>query len=75
MTIKHSTLPETQDCFLSDEGGAITVDWVVLTAGIMLMGIVAVAQIKNDQDQIGEDIRTSLEAGAGTLADANFGAP
>lgn len=28
--------------FLSDDGGAVTIDWVSLTAGILLLGIAVV---------------------------------
>jgi hypothetical protein len=31
--------------FLSDDTGAVTIDWVALTAGIMLVGIMAVYSI------------------------------
>lgn len=54
-------------CFASDEDGAVTTDWIVLTAGIMLMGVFAVQQIKPAQDALGEDIKNSLEAGVPTL--------
>ena len=33
--------------FLSDDAGAITIDWVALTAGILLLGIVVVYAIFN----------------------------
>ncbi len=33
--------------FLSDDTGAVTIDWVALTAGIMLVGIMAVYSIFN----------------------------
>ena len=32
----------------NDERGAITVDWVALTAGILLLGIIVVYGIMND---------------------------
>lgn len=32
--------------FLKDERGAVTVDWVVLTAGIVVLGLIAVLPIK-----------------------------
>ena len=34
--------------FLSDESGAVTVDWVALTAGLLLLGIVLVLAIYNN---------------------------
>ena len=33
--------------FLGDDAGAVTVDWVALTAGILLLGIVVVYVIFN----------------------------
>ena len=34
--------------FLSDDAGAMTIDWVALTAGILLLGIMAVYAIFNN---------------------------
>jgi hypothetical protein len=34
--------------FLSDDAGAVTIDWVALTAGILLLGIMVVYAIFND---------------------------
>ncbi len=33
--------------FLNDDAGAVTIDWVALTAGILLLGIVVVYSIFN----------------------------
>ena len=33
--------------FLSDDAGAVTIDWVALTAGILLLGILVVYSIFN----------------------------
>ena len=33
---------------LNDERGAITIDWVTLTAGILLLGIMVVYTVMND---------------------------
>ncbi len=33
---------------LNDERGAVTIDWVTLTAGILLFGIMAVYTVMND---------------------------
>ncbi|MHA1114401.1 MAG: hypothetical protein ACTSRY_07850 [Alphaproteobacteria bacterium] len=33
--------------FFSDDAGAITIDWITLTAGILLLGIVVVYAIFN----------------------------
>ena len=34
--------------FLSDDAGAVTVDWVALTAGVLIMGIMVVYAIANN---------------------------
>ncbi len=34
--------------FFSDDAGATTIDWLVLTAGVMLLGIMVVYTIGND---------------------------
>jgi Flp pilus assembly pilin Flp len=34
--------------FLSDDAGAVTIDWVALTAGILLLGILVVYSIFNN---------------------------
>ncbi len=34
--------------FLSDDAGAVTIDWVALTAGVLLLGIMVVDAIFNN---------------------------
>ena len=34
--------------FLSDDAGAVTIDWVALTAGVLLLGIMVVYAIFNN---------------------------
>ena len=34
--------------FLSDNAGAVTVDWVALTAGVLILGIMVVYAIANN---------------------------
>ena len=34
--------------FLSDDAGAVTIDWVALTAGVLLVGIMAIYAIYNN---------------------------
>ena len=48
--------------FLSDESGAVTVDWVVLTAAIVGLGIAVLASI-------GEGTTTFADTISGHLAD------
>ena len=34
--------------FLSDDAGAVTIDWVALTAGVLMVGVIVVYAIYND---------------------------
>ena len=56
--------------FSKDESGAVTVDWVVLTAAIVGLGIVVMGTISGGVDGLGGKISTSVNAdsmiGAGT---------
>ena len=53
--------------FRNDESGAVTVDWVVLTAAIVGLGIVVVASVRTGTTSVAEQIETSLESA--TIAD------
>ncbi len=59
--------------FLSDDAGAVTIDWVALTAGILLLGIMVVYAIFNNGVQsLVENVNSTLSAvsvspGIGTL--------
>ena len=55
--------------FAADESGAVTVDWVVLTAAIVGLGIAVVASVRSGTTEIGDAIKTTLTTGAGTLAE------
>ncbi len=47
--------------FLRNESGAVTIDWVALTAGILLLGIMVVFAIFNGGvDDVVTDINTTL---------------
>ena len=48
--------------FLSDESAAITVDWVVLSAAIVGMGVASVAAVRTGTTALGTDIQLSLTA-------------
>lgn len=58
--------------FFKDETGAITVDWVVLTASILLFGLVFVSMVKTGQDEIGDAVGTTLTNSAQTLPEVSF---
>lgn len=49
--------------FVRDEDGAVTVDWVVLTAAIVGLGIAVIASISGGVNDLAGDISDSLEAG------------
>ena len=49
--------------FRADEDGAVTVDWVVLTGGVLIFGVIVAAAIADGANH------TSMGAGA-RLADA-----
>lgn len=46
--------------FAADESGAVTVDWVVLTAAIVGLGIAVVASVRGGVESIGGTIESSL---------------
>ena len=56
--------------FRADEDGAVTVDWVVLTAAVVGLGIAGVAAVKGGVDGLATDIETGLNsAEAASLGD------
>lgn len=46
--------------FQNDESGAVTVDWVVLTAAIVGLGIAVVASVRGGVVGLGGNISTAL---------------
>ncbi len=48
--------------FRDDEAGAVTVDWVVLTAAIVGLGIAVMAAISNGLDNLSGRIETQLSS-------------
>ena len=52
--------------FNEDEDGAVTVDWVVLTAAIVVLGIAVIASVREGVNTLGSTISetvASLTAG------------
>lgn len=47
--------------FRADEDGAVTVDWVVLTAAIVGLGIAVIISVRAGAVDLGGDISASLE--------------
>ena len=46
--------------FFADESGAVTVDWVVLTAAIVGLGIAVLASVSGGTTNLAGDIATEL---------------
>lgn len=60
--------------FLRDDAGAVTIDWVALTAGILLLGIAVVYGIFNTGVRgLVDDINSSLTSATTTLPDISSG--
>jgi len=57
--------------FAADESGAVTVDWVVLTAAIVGLGLAVISTVRTGVGALGTDISNSLSsasvASLGTL--------
>ncbi|MCC5955859.1 MAG: hypothetical protein JJU07_07145 [Natronohydrobacter sp.] len=48
--------------FAADESGAVTVDWVVLTAAIVGLGIAVIASVRSGTESVGNQIQASLSS-------------
>lgn len=46
--------------FAADESGAITVDWVVLTAATVVLGFIVITYLKPSIETKSENINTTL---------------
>jgi Flp pilus assembly pilin Flp len=55
--------------FSKDESGAVTVDWVVLTAAIVGLGIAVIAAVSSGVTSLGGQIDTALSSGTVDLTD------
>lgn len=47
--------------FLADDSGAVTVDWVVLTAAVVGLGLATMAVVSAGVEDLSGDVRTQLE--------------
>lgn len=60
--------------FLQAEGGAVTVDWVVLTAAVVGLGVASVAAVRLGVQALGSDIGSGLTSASvvslGTMGSA-----
>ena len=53
--------------FRNDEDGAVTVDFVVLTAAIVVLGLAVGGAVSSGAKNVANEIQTSLNTTAGTL--------
>lgn len=56
--------------FLTQEDGAVTVDWVVLTAGLLILGVVVVGSIQTGATETSGALGNQL--GAATVPSVTF---
>ncbi len=61
---KLTTLKSNGD-FANDESGAVTVDWVVLTAALVGISVTLMSTIKAGIDDASTDIRNELTSAIG----------
>lgn len=54
----------TQQNFLSNESGAVTVDWVVLTAALVGLGLAVMAVVSGGVEDLSGDVNTQLTDGS-----------
>lgn len=48
--------------FLSEESGAVTVDWVVLTAALVGLGLAVISVVSTGLEDLSGDIQGQLES-------------
>jgi len=58
--------------FRNDESGAVTVDWVVLTAAIVGLGIAVVASVRSGSEDVASTIGDRLTGSAETMGTPDF---
>ena len=49
--------------FLSDESGAVTVDWVVLTASVVVLVLTMIASLGSMNEDLADLISTAISTG------------
>ncbi len=57
--------------FRKDEDGAVTVDWVVLTAAVVALAAIAYNQVRTGASDLAGDVQTALEGA--TVGSINLG--
>ncbi len=56
------TLTSRIKTFAADDSGAVTVDWVVLTAAIVGLGLAVVTSVRSGVSSLGTNISNSLSS-------------
>jgi Flp pilus assembly pilin Flp len=56
--------------FLADDSGAVTVDWVVLTAAIVGLGLAVVTSVRSGVGSLGTNISNSLSSASVATLDS-----
>ncbi|MCB5411197.1 Flp family type IVb pilin [Pseudogemmobacter faecipullorum] len=56
--------------FQKDEDGAVTVDWVVLTAAIVGLGLIVMAAVRPSIENLADDIAGEVEKAGNEMKNA-----
>ena len=59
--------------FLKSESGAITVDWVVLTAAMVTLGFAVVAVVADGYNDVSNSVSDEMVSQSTTVGDHPFG--
>jgi Flp pilus assembly pilin Flp len=57
--------------FLKDETGAVTVDWVVLTAAVVVLGMLVLTYVRPAVSTLASDIGVEILEASGDMQDAD----
>ncbi len=57
--------------FLKDEAGAVTVDWVVLTAAVVGLGLVVFTYIQPAISELASEIELEIDAAGSRMQNAD----
>ena len=60
MVILEDNMTHCFKNFLANESGAVTVDWVVLTAAIVGLGLAVITSVRSGVSSLGTSISNSL---------------
>lgn len=71
-TIGVKTMMNFIKNFRADEDGAVTVDWVVLTAAIVGLGIVAITAVNGGIQSLGQQVAADLTASTASTTDSRY---